>query len=360
MDKFPESTVKALIGLACGDAFGAPFEYHPKAASYAILSVEEGRYLNADDGGIKPSRARVPGLYTDDTQQALAMLWVWRQLVLKDKDPTDADLFVQVLRRVFDRMAKSRIGPFGVHRGTGRNFRSAVENGTPLDTAGMGAAMRIGPVATLWPMEKIEDLWAWVFRVSEVTTTNQLSKDAAGMLANHVWLSKDGWKWPPPQQAKRGLVPNVFYPEDQEDRRGHYHLQRCLNKVDWRGEEAMLEYARGTGMANKELKRAANGFAMTGIPWVIHCVREADSYEDAMLRVCSSGGDTDTVAAMAGCLAAVNDHSPPLWMTKGLVGYEHLIKPHTWHPIASEEPLTKMERDLRRERKKNEPKPQAP
>jgi ADP-ribosylglycohydrolase len=310
--------------------------------------------------GIKPSRARVPGLYTDDTQQALAMLWVWRALVLKGQDPTDADLFVKVLRRVLDRMSKSRAGPFGVHRGTGRNFRTAIQQGSPIDTAGMGAAMRIGPVATLWPEEKMEDLWAWVFRVSEVTTTSQLAKDAAGMLAQHVWLSKDGWRFPHPRVSKRGLAVSVFYPEDQEDRVGHYHLSRCLNIVDWRGEEQMLDYARKTGMANKEMNCAANGFAMTGIPWVIHCVREASSYEDAMLRVCSSGGDTDTVAAMAGCLAAVNEMSPPDWMVNKLVGKDHILNPHEWHPLASEEPLTLMERDLRRERKKSAPKPQTP
>ena len=302
----------------------------------------------------------MPGLHTDDTQQALAMLWVWRQLTLKGQDPTDADLFVQVLRRVFDRMSKSRVGPFGVHRGTGRNFRSSVENGTPIDTAGMGAAMRIGPVATLWPEDKPEGLIPWIHRVSEATTTNQLSKDAAALFGLHVWLSSRGWgvfEKHPPSFA--------FYPEDRSPVMWN-HLHRCLDILSWRGEEALLLHAEQTGLSNKPLNCAANGFSLTGIPWVIHCARLAfPNYEKALLRVCSSGGDTDTVAAMAGCLVAANDiapnqSDPPKWMVEGLVGRDFITEPHLWHPIGSEEPLTKMERELRRDLQRKEPKSQAP
>jgi ADP-ribosylglycohydrolase len=360
MDEFPSVTVEALMGLACGDAFGAPFEYNEKAPSYAILSLEQGKYLDSetDITGISPSRARVPGLYTDDTQQALAMLWVWRALVLKGQDPTDADVFVKVLRRVLDRMSKSRAGPFGVHRGTGRNFRTAIQQGSPIDTAGMGAAMRIGPVATLWPEDRPEGLMPWIHRVSEVTTTNQLSKDAAALFGFHVWMASIGWRIADPTAPKRHLPIYAFYPEGQSQEMWN-HLHRCLNILDWKGEGAMLFHAEQTGLSNKPLRCAANGFALTGIPWVLHCVRKATSYEVAMHTVCSSGGDTDTVGAMAGCLTAVNGESPPDWMVNKLIGKDHILSPHEWHPLGSEEPLTLMERDLRRERQKAAPKPQT-
>ena len=61
-----------LIGLAVGDALGAPLE----GLSAQQIQAHYGIVDNYVDGALawkkKPYRWRMPGLYSDDTQQALA------------------------------------------------------------------------------------------------------------------------------------------------------------------------------------------------------------------------------------------------------------------------------------------------
>ena len=62
-----------LLGLAVGDALGAPLE----GLSAQQIRTHYGRVKNYVDGAQawkrKPYRWRMPGLYSDDTQQALAL-----------------------------------------------------------------------------------------------------------------------------------------------------------------------------------------------------------------------------------------------------------------------------------------------
>ena len=93
----------------------------------------------------KPYRWRLQGLYSDDTQQALALCDVL--LDYRRVDPERlADLYLALM---------TPKGSFvGAHRGIGKSFRqvlAALERGVPAHltgqpTAGIGAAMRIAPV----------------------------------------------------------------------------------------------------------------------------------------------------------------------------------------------------------------------
>ena len=85
-------------------------------------------------------------MYTDDTQQALALCDVLLECRRVDQDRL-ADLYLGLM---------TPKGPFsGAHRGIGRSFRqvlASLEQGVPAHlagqpTAGIGAAMRIAPVA---------------------------------------------------------------------------------------------------------------------------------------------------------------------------------------------------------------------
>src|SRR3954467_13056772 len=62
-----------LLGLAIGDALGAPLE----GLSAQQVRAHYGQVSGYVDGAVawkrKPYRWRMPGLYTDDTQQALAL-----------------------------------------------------------------------------------------------------------------------------------------------------------------------------------------------------------------------------------------------------------------------------------------------
>ena len=134
-----------LLGLAVGDALGAPLE----GLSSQQIKSHYGRVKNYVDGvqawKRKPYRWRLRGLYTDDTQQALALCDILLEHGRVDQERL-ADLYLSLA---------TPKGPFlGAHRGIGRSFRqvlAALESGVPAHLAGqpgagIGAAMRIAPV----------------------------------------------------------------------------------------------------------------------------------------------------------------------------------------------------------------------
>jgi len=360
MNPFPATAVTALKGLVLGDAFGAPFEYDKNAPEHARKSLVEERYLDAvEDVGQWPARGRVPGLYTDDGQQALALLHAWNLAT----DPLDAvevsRLFVQICRDMAQapaRDARGWLGSFGLHRGTGSNFRDAIQTGKAPDTAGLGGAMRIGPVATLLP--DMATLVPWVVQVTGATTTHPTGLAGAVLFALAAWRAAH-YPWGLPSRDERQA-------RWEEIRGDKSQRPECVPAAQWNlflrgskimnsgGEEALVKLGLDSGLSHKPFTVAANGFALTGVPWAIHHGLRAPSFPAALYNVCSSGGDTDTVGAMAGCLAALRlgADSIPGWMLAGIQGREHIEDPHLWNPVVDERVLTEMEEDYRIEQVK--------
>lgn len=332
---FPETTILALVGQATGDSFGAPFEFHAGAAEYARRSFVEERYIDCrEDCKLPFQRCRTKGLYTDDTQQALVLLWIWAQMADKGKDPLKAHMVGDLFYRVCSRMAKEPVSPkshsFGVHRGTGKNFREAIAKGEPPDTAGLGAAMRVGPVATLLPSPAV--LIPWMIEVSSATTCNPVALASAAMFGLRVWFASRN-------EAPRYDLNDLLAPStniDHDVRVAWGQLLDAYRTLSLQGEPALLSFA--SKGASRELRCAADGFALTGVPWVLHCVDQGTSFSDVLERACASGGDTDTVCAMAGCVAALlyGRADIPPWMLDGLVGLYHLDDPSLWHPVGTE------------------------
>jgi len=327
----------ALLGQACGDAFGAPFEYNRHAPALAMQSIIDGRYLTSwDDCGQRRIKfCRLPGLYTDDTQQALVLIHA-REVGV------GVDTVENYVREVFHLMSRQKI-----HRGTGGNFRQAVSSGKPVDTAGLGAAMRVGPVATLF--DDPQEMADWVLAASRSTCSNPIGLASAVKFASAVWMFSHLDR----RDDLRDIQWSTDIPADVWQA-----TTTAIRVMRQEGEQALLDYGKMTGWANKHMKCAANGFGLTGFAWAVDRALSSQDYEDALLRVCASGGDTDTVAAMAGCLAALKfgRDSIPDWMVDGLVGRELIEDPSSWNPQA-EAKLTELDnahRDKVRKRAKQE------
>lgn len=338
MTHITDTCKTALLGMACGDCFGAPFEFNLKGAELAALSMNEGRYLSSwDDCDMRrPKWCRLPGLYTDDTQQALVLI----NAKLIGADPAETASYVL---EVFRLMARAEIekAPFGVHRGTGSNFREAVRTGKPVDTAGLGAAMRVGPVATLFqdPQEMVE----WVIAVSAVTTSNPVSLACAAKFATIAWVLA--------YPDRRSEILKLDWPSEHIPSEVWRATTAALRIMKTEGENALLQFATMTGWSNKKLSNAANGFALTGFPWAVNQALTAKTFPEALVSVCSSGGDTDTVAAMAGCLAALKfgREKIPEWMTENLLNRDIIESPDDWHPVEDERDLTELDEEHRQE-----------
>lgn len=344
--EYPEPTLRALLGQAIGDAFGAPFEYNKRGAELAVQSMAEGRYLDSlKDAGNRAKYARIPGLYTDDTQQALALLRAVREV----DDWLDAEAvggaFIDIVAAMFDAWVPGSIA--GVHRGTGKNFRTVARTRAAVDTAGLGAAMRIGPVATMLP--DLPTVLAWSVGVSRATTSHPIALSCTALFAAHCHALAHG--------EEDGLEERLLAWLDSDactavglERAAWLEPLRAIAVFEALGEGELLRYAEETGISNKSLDCAANGFALTGLPWVLRHGRAA-SVPDALIGVCASGGDADTVAAMVGCLAVLRHGigDVPGWMSDQLIGLPSVIDPNGWDPIRSELPLTQREESVRRE-----------
>jgi ADP-ribosyl-[dinitrogen reductase] hydrolase len=157
-----------LLGLAVGDALGAPLE----GLSAQQIRAHYGQVDDYVDGARawkrKPYRWRMPGLYSDDTQQALALTDVLLECGRVDPERL-ADVYV--------RLANPKGSYVGAHRGVGRSFRlvlAELERGvsprlTGQTSAGIGAAMRIAPVALFHETDQTEAMFDAVMTASLMT-----------------------------------------------------------------------------------------------------------------------------------------------------------------------------------------------
>src|SRR5262249_54478286 len=135
-----------MLGLAIGDALGAPLA----GLSAEQIRAHYGQVIDFVDGARawkrKPYRWRMPGLYSDDTQQALAL-----SDVLLEHGRVEPER----LAEIYLGLANPKGTYVGAHRGVGRSFRQVLADlqrgvsprQTGQTSAGIGAAMRIAPVA---------------------------------------------------------------------------------------------------------------------------------------------------------------------------------------------------------------------
>ena len=210
----------ALLGLAWGDALGCPVE----GWRAAEIARHFGRYETLPNA-YPPSVTALPtrrrrrlrplGLHSDDTQQALALLAI-------TLDP--AGWSVQTWGEWLIAGAQSR-----AWRGTGRNFNAAVaalrrgvppqESGSP--SAGIGAAMRVGPLGAALACDP--DLLARVAVESSLTTHRDLRASAvACAVAETVRLLVNGHS---PATVLEVLLERVRAVEDARRDAGGWTVQ---------------------------------------------------------------------------------------------------------------------------------------
>ena len=179
-----------LLGLAIGDALGAPLEGLSAQQIRAHYGLVDDYVDGARAWKKKPYRWRMPGLYSDDTQQAMAL----------------SDVLLECRRIDLDRLAELYLamatpkGSFvGAHRGIGRSFRqvlAGLERGvSPRETgqssAGIGAAMRIAPVA-LYFDDQPDEMFGAVIEASLMTHLDIRSLAGAVAVAHAVRRLADG------------------------------------------------------------------------------------------------------------------------------------------------------------------------
>lgn len=270
----------ALYGLAIGDALGMPTEG---------LDREQVRSRYGELAGFQPgagNRGEFPaGRVTDDTEQAFLL---GRLLVAGRGRVGAAELVAGLLDW---EQAASTAGTGMLLGPSTRRALAAARAGVPLGQLGRsgttnGAAMRVTPVGIAWPAQPLGRLVAAVVSVGAVTHDTGVAHAGAAAVAAAVSSGVCGAPYAESRQlavAAAELTAGAGGPPDGA---------AVVARLRERPANLDAVAARGLGLATEESVPAA--FALADLapedPWQV-CRWAA-----------GLGGDTDTIAAMAGAV----------------------------------------------------------
>ncbi|HJV35908.1 MAG TPA: ADP-ribosyl-[dinitrogen reductase] hydrolase [Geomonas sp.] len=259
----------AFLGLAIGDALGAPAEFMTRgeiASKYGVLrDMVGGGWLRLK-----------PGQVTDDTEmslciaRAIASVGGWSL-------PAVADNFATWLRSK----------PIDVGDTCRRGIRNYMLKGaleTPPNEwdGGNGAAMRNLPVS-LFTLGSEEMLETCTLQQAHVTHNHPLSDAASIYLGRLLHLALDG---------------------------------RSLNQMRREVEELIVRFPN---FVFDPYKGLATGYVVDTMQTVFHCFFKARNFELCVIDAVNQGGDADTTGAIAGALAGAyfgEEHIPARWIKK--------------------------------------------
>jgi poly(ADP-ribose) glycohydrolase ARH3 len=283
-----------LVGAAIGDGLGAWREGRGMAEKEDIESLAE---------------TLEELIYTDDTHMTIG---VAESLV--ESKSFDGEHMAETFIRNYESEPWRGYGP-----GPPRIFRM-IKNGEPWDSAadklyqggsfGNGSAMRVAPVGLLYSNNP-EKLRAIAYTSSSITHSHELGKEGAAIQAYAVALALD------------------TAPEEEMDKEDfllklHDFAQNPLYKE----KVAQIKELLGEQDRRKVVAVLGNGIeAPRSVPAAIYSfLRQPKSYQDPVIYAISLGGDTDTIASMAGAISGAYlgvEAIPQEWRAK-LESREHI------------------------------------
>lgn len=276
----------ALLGVVVGDALGAPFEGWPGPVPASLLQRLEA--------GEAPLR------YTDDTAMTGALaesLLACRRLDLDHLAAT----FAEAYEREPDRGYGAGTAGLLARVAAGADWHEAAPaQFGGRGSFGNGAAMRVAPVAL--HAEGPGTAAEWGRASASVTHTHVHAVDAAGVQGAAVALALCGHAGPALGQLPARL----------QEWATTARLQAALDDVAALApgrSAAEVAAVTGTGVAAAEAVPAA----------VAAVALNPGSFADTVRFAVSMGGDTDTIAAMAGAIAGARhgeDAVPRAWLRR--------------------------------------------
>jgi ADP-ribosyl-[dinitrogen reductase] hydrolase len=301
-----------MLGLAVGDALGAPLEGLSAQQIRSCYGVVADFVDGVRAWRKKPYRWRLPGLYTDDTQQALVLAECLRTLGRIDLD---------WLAGTYRALATPRGSYLGAHRGAGASFRKVLEclerdvppRQVAQFSAGIGAAMRIAPIG-LYYRDEPEAIPGAVLEASLLTHRDIRSLAGAAAVACAVRrFARDEPREPSllfriADDAKRAVDVMLRLAGDGlagvRAYRGAVaaaiaNVERILDRPRAEAYSALVEEANRHG-AEPDCRRPTLGFPPACIPTCLYLLFTTDGPEEALVEIVNLGGDADSAGAILG------------------------------------------------------------
>lgn len=256
-----------LLGLAVGDALGGKFEGQSADAIRARFSTVAELIAYPQE----------EIWYTDDTQMAIGVT----EALLER-----GEIAEEILCRTF---VANYVPSRGYGRGAravleameeGRDYRQVAEQHFPGGSFGNGAAMRVAPIGLLFRNDR-RQVWEQARLSALPTHLHPLGIEGAQLLALAVALTSD---------------------MERFDRAGFFaQLLAACESEEYR---AKLEAAAKAQTPNDLAELGNRIEALHSVPTAIASFAVTpESFEATVGNVILLGGDTDTLAAMAGALS---------------------------------------------------------
>ncbi len=260
-----------LIGAAIGDGLGAWREGRRIAKKEDIASLAE----------------RVEELaYTDDTHMTIGVV----ESLIQSRG-FDGEHMAQTFIKNYETEPWRGYGP-----GPPKIFRM-IKSGEPWNSAaskiyrggsfGNGSAMRVAPVGLLYS-DNPAKLREIAYKSSSITHSHELGKEGAALQAYAVALALNT---PSDEEIDR----EAFLLKFQNFAQTQLYKEKIANTKELLGEQ---DRARVVAVLGNGIE------ALNSVPTAIYCfLKQPKSYKDSVIYAISLGGDTDTIASMAGAIS---------------------------------------------------------
>lgn len=264
---FDKRIYDAVFGFAIGDALGVPFEFS-KRGTFECKGMVKAKFPNP--------RCILPvGTWSDDTSLMLCVLDALRYYPNKKK------IYKKYRSNCIEWLlyGKFSVGRFDVGVSTFKGILSMATHipnkaAKNVKSNGNGGLMKILPIAFL-NINTDEKILEYIKLFNSCSHAHDLSNEACLF---YVKLLKN-------------LLNN-----DVEIQTAIYNS--CTN-------EAFTKQQVSKILSSSEQNIKSTGFVVDTLQSVIYCLGNTDNYKNAVLKAVNLGHDTDSIAALVGCVAGL-------------------------------------------------------
>jgi ADP-ribosylglycohydrolase len=280
-----------LLGQALGDALGFVVEARParEAREYVEQCMLAGRAGERSHPGFPF------GQYSDDTQLARELL-----LSFVEAGAWNPDTFARRLAALFEAGGDVGAGPgtraAALRLGAGAHWTCS---GTPAPYAGNGSAMRAAPLGLLLGGDTRAMVEA---TIEQSLVTHRDPRCSAGALAVAGAARLAAARGPIRTEAFLDALAELTGAADESVTQAIRRLQRWAHLPP--DEAARHLRAQGLDPADAGEWRGISAFVTPSVLWSLYAfLRTPDDYWATVCTAVGVGGDTDTMAAIAGAIS---------------------------------------------------------
>lgn len=262
-----------MLGAVAGDIIGSPYEWNNTQDRYFELCRGTRGWFRGREVTFHPK-------FTDDSVMTLAVA----RWLMADGERSSSRL-IHIMQSMGREYIDCGFAPM---------FKRWLlsENPRPNNSYGNGAAMRVSPVAMV--AGSLPEAITLARMTAEISHNHPEGIKGAEAMAQAVWMACHGRS---KDDIRFAMTHDFGYDLDMPENEMVSLLAGCVKEpILVNGEETGEFYFRETGKIDSSCQNT--------VPAAVRAFLSGDGFEDTVRRAVAYGGDSDTIASMAGAIAA--------------------------------------------------------